>query len=74
MTGGWIGRLIELGEIKSDKGEACLLASPLENGPTMILVIGVGDDKTSRAAAFESAAIAMRKLVDRARNQVVPSR
>lgn len=71
-TGGWIGRLVELGQLRGKKGELSLLASPLESGPTMILVVGLGDEQNcSRALAYESSASAVRKLADRARSKVV---
>lgn len=70
-TDGWIERLISLDQIRSKRGELTLLASPLSEGPTMILVVGLGDRKVSRAAAFDSASAAVRKLGDRARERVV---
>ncbi len=70
-TGGWIEWLIELQQIRGKKGELTLLASPNPSGPTMILVVGLGDASPSRALAFESASSAIRKLSDRSREQVI---
>ncbi len=42
-TDGWVERLVELEQIRGKKGELTLLASPLSSGPTMVLVVGLGD-------------------------------
>ncbi|TWT54122.1 Cytosol aminopeptidase [Rubripirellula amarantea] len=70
-TGGWIGRLIEGGQLRSKKGEMSLLASPLATGPTMILVVGLGEKEAKRSDAFELASSAIRKLTDRERGTIV---
>ena len=71
-TGGWVARLIELDQVRGKKGELSLLASPIESGPTMILVVGLGDDQPpSRALALESTSAAIRKLTDRSRAKVI---
>jgi leucyl aminopeptidase len=71
-TGGWVSRLIELDQVRAKKGELSLLASPIESGPTMILIVGLGDDQNqSRVLALESASAAIRKLSDRNRAKVV---
>ncbi len=70
-TDGWIRRLLDLDQIRGKQGETCLLASPLKSGPTMVLVIGIGDDGSSRSTAFDSAATAIRLLSDRPREKVV---
>ena len=54
MTGGWIERLIEDGEIRGKKGELTLLASPAGTGPRMLLVVGLGSGELDRQMAFES--------------------
>jgi leucyl aminopeptidase len=71
MTNGWVERLIELEQIRGKKGELTLLASPLSSGPTMVLVVGLGDAGASRELAFESASAAIRKLADRTRENVI---
>lgn len=70
-TDGWVMRLVEAGQIRGKQGEMSLLASPLSSGPTMILVIGLGDDSQSRDLAFDSASSAIRKLADRSRQHVI---
>lgn len=70
-TNGWISRLIEGQQIRGKQGELSLVASPLESGPTMILLVGLGDETPSRADAFDAAAAAIRKLADRQRDVIV---
>lgn len=70
-TDGWVERLVELEQIRGKKGELTLLASPLSSGPTMVLVVGLGDGDASRELAFDSASAAIRKLADRARENVI---
>ncbi len=70
-TEGWISRLVELQEIRGEQGELSLIASPLASGPRMILIVGVGDQRASRSAAFDAASTAIRKLIDRRRQRVV---
>jgi leucyl aminopeptidase len=73
LTDKWISRLIELGQLRGKQGELSLLASPLSDGPVMILVVGLGNKPVTRSDAFESSASAIRKLVDRKRDRVVVS-
>jgi leucyl aminopeptidase len=70
-TSGWIGRLVESGQLLGKRGELSLIASPDPSLPTMILVIGTGDGELGRGAAFELASTAIRKLTDRARGTVL---
>jgi leucyl aminopeptidase len=70
-TEGWFQRLVDTDQVRAKKGETCLLASPLPTGPTMIFVIGLGDDVSARSAAFDSAATSIRALADRQRERVV---
>ena len=72
-TEGWITSLVEAGQIRGKKGELSLIASPLAagSGPTMILVIGLGDKEVTRCQAFDSAATAIRCLSDRRRESIV---
>ncbi|MGB0595988.1 MAG: leucyl aminopeptidase [Rubripirellula sp.] len=73
LTDKWISRLIELGQLRGKQGELSLLASPLSDGPVMILVVGLGNKPVTRSDAFESSASAIRKLVDRKRDRVIVS-
>jgi leucyl aminopeptidase len=72
-TGNWISRLIESQQVRGKRGELTLLASPLPEGPAMILVVGLGgkDKPLSRATAFELSAAAVRRLIDRKRSRVI---
>jgi hypothetical protein len=70
-TEGWFQRLVDTDQVRAKKGETCLLASPLPTGPTMIFVIGLGDDVSARSSAFDSAATSIRALADRQRQRVV---
>ncbi len=60
MTGGWIKRLIKDGEIRGKRSELTLLASPLDSGPRMLLVVGLGSGELDRHLAFESGAMVVR--------------
>lgn len=71
QSDGWFSRLVELEQLCGKRGELTLLASPRSGGPVMILVIGLGNATPSRALAFESAAAAIRKLVERKRQRVL---
>lgn len=70
-TDGWIARLVKLKQIRGKRGEVTMIASPLRTGPTMLLVVGLGDEPASRALAFQSASTAIRTLSDRARANVI---
>lgn len=70
-TGGWVARLIEKGQLRGKQGEMSLLASPLETGPTMVLVVGLGKKPMTRSTAFDMASAATRKLSDRSREKIV---
>lgn len=70
-TDGWVERLVRLEQVRGKKGELTLLASPLADGPTMLLVVGLGDGDPSRESAFQSAAAAIRMIADRVREHVV---
>ena len=69
-TGGWIERLVKYGHLRGKRGELNLIASPISVGPTLILVVGLGDGKYTRDLAFESSAAALRRLADRPREQI----
>ncbi|MDG2222934.1 MAG: leucyl aminopeptidase [Rubripirellula sp.] len=71
LTDNWISRLIELGQLRGKQGELSLFASPLPEGPVMILVVGLGNKPATSLDAFESSASAIRKLVDRKRDRVI---
>ena len=73
MTGGWIKRLIKDGEIRGKRSELTLLASPLDSGPRMLLVVGLGSGELDRHLAFESGAMVVRRLGDRQRETVAVS-
>lgn len=67
---GWLSRLIERDELRGRLGDLSLLAAPRSDGPAMILVVGIGDDPLARNAAFNSAAMALRRIADRPRNTI----
>jgi leucyl aminopeptidase len=69
-TDGWVERLVQREQIRGKKGELSLIASPLNVGPTMILVVGLGDRTLERSHAFDASASAIRRLVDRKRQQI----
>ncbi len=75
-TGGWITGLVKAEQLRGKLGEVSLIASPNPSAadaslPTMILVIGTGDEELGRGAAFDLASTAVRKLSDRDRGAVV---
>ncbi|MFK8114572.1 MAG: leucyl aminopeptidase [Rubripirellula sp.] len=70
-SNGWVSRLVNSEQIRGKQGELSLLASPLDSGPTMFLVVGLGDQPATRTLAFESGAAAIRKLSDRIRTQIL---
>ena len=71
LTGGWVKRLVDEGEIRGKTGELTLLASPADTGPRMLLVVGLGSGEPDRDLAFESGAMLVRRLGDRQRETVV---
>jgi leucyl aminopeptidase len=73
LTGGWVQRLIEDGEIRGKRGELTLLASPTDTGPRMLLIVGLGSGELDRHLAFESGAMVVRRLGDRQRELVILS-
>ncbi|MDB4664673.1 AAA family ATPase, partial [bacterium] len=73
LTGGWVQRLIEDGEIRGKRGELTLLASPTDTGPRMLLIVGLGSGELDRHLAFESGAMVVRRLGDRERELVILS-
>lgn len=71
LTGGWVKRLVDEGEIRGKSGELTLLASPADIGPRMLLIVGLGSDELDRDSAFEAGAMLVRRLGDRQRDTVV---
>lgn len=79
-TDGWIEKLASKGQLRGKSGEITILASPLPKGPTMLVVVGLGEqDKSSddspsstveRVDAFNCVSAAIRKLSDRPRETV----
>ncbi len=70
-TDGWLARLIKKGQLRGKRGEMSLIASPRIEGPTMILVVGLGKKPLTRDAAFDLSSSAIRKLSDRPRDRIV---
>ncbi|QDT06998.1 putative cytosol aminopeptidase [Rubripirellula lacrimiformis] len=70
-TDHWLTGLVEKQQLRSKKGEMSLIASPLSTGPTMLLVVGLGNKPICRADAFDFASAAIRHLSDRHRKRVV---
>ncbi|TWU56485.1 putative cytosol aminopeptidase [Rubripirellula tenax] len=70
-TNGWLTRLVEKGQVRGKQGEMNLLASPLSDGPNMVLVVGLGKKTLSRSNAFDLASAAVRKLSDRRRDRII---
>lgn len=70
-TEGWLSRLVQKGQLRGKRGEMSLIASPLSDGPTMILVVGLGKKPLSRDTAFDLSSAAIRKLSDRPRGRIV---
>ncbi|MCC9600847.1 leucyl aminopeptidase [Stieleria sp. JC731] len=62
-----IERLRDAGKLSSDEGETMLLAGPSEDGPKLVLVIGLGkvkqDKDANRELAFRITSQALRSLV-----------
>ncbi len=67
---GCLTRLLESGQLRGNRGELLLLGFPCDSGPSMVLVVGLGDGSASRADAFEITASAVRSLLDRPRGRV----
>lgn len=70
-TGGWLARLVQKGQLRGKRGEMSLIASPRSEGPTMILVVGLGKKPLTRDVAFDLSSAAVRKLSDRPRTRIV---
>ncbi len=66
-----IKRMLARGGAKGKLGEITALVSPWDDGPQLILVVGLGSaNELSRKTVFESAAAAIRRLTDRQRERV----
>ena len=58
-TEGWIRGLVDAEQLRGKQGEVSLIASPIPSSagsslPTMILVVGTGDEELGRGDAFRS--------------------
>ncbi len=72
QQGGWIRRGISTGSLKTKRGEISLVPSPAQDGPAMIMVVGLGDtDLLDRGKTFDLGATILRRLVDTPRARVV---
>jgi len=70
--GGWIGRAAQAGTIKNKRGEISLSVGTVAGGPSMVMVVGLGDtDLIDRGKAFELGAAIVRRIVDTRKERVV---
>lgn len=70
--GGWIQRAVQSGNIKSKRGEISLSILPVAGGPSLVMVVGLGDtDLIDRGKAFELGAAIVRRIVDSRKARVV---
>jgi len=70
--GGWIGRAAQAGTIKNKRGEISLSVGTVAGGPSLVMVVGLGDtDLIDRGKAFELGAAIVRRIVDTRKERVV---
>lgn len=70
--GGWIGRAAQAGTIKNKRGEISLSVGTVAGGPSMVMVVGLGDtDLIDRGKAFELGAAIVRRIIDTRKERVV---
>ena len=70
--GGWIGRAAQAGTIKNKRGEISLSVGTVAGGPSLVMVVGLGDtDLIDRGKAFELGAAIIRRIVDTRKERVV---
>ena len=71
---GWLGRLLEIGDISTKRGDVTKVAAPEKIGASLVLVVGLGHpNELSRDELFRAASTAIRKVVDRQRDRVIVS-
>lgn len=69
--GGWLARCRRQSSLSGEAGELSLIANPLDRGPKMILLVGLGESTArSRSDAFRAASTAIRRISDHPRGRV----